>query len=124
MSSAISSVLVVDDEAAVRDSLVAIFKDEKVPHICAVGSAEEALEVMKKEPFTLIICDYKLKGMNGVAFMGRLRIKRDMTPILFITGVPDHDEVTQAATQLNAAFLGKPFTVSQLIGSVETLLAR
>ncbi len=120
----ISSLLIIDDEAAVRDSLVAIFKDQKVSRICAVASAEEAFGVMTAEPFTLIICDYKLKGMNGVAFMGRLRIKRDMTPILFITGVPDHDEVTQAAMQLNAGFLGKPFTIEQLLGSVETLLSR
>jgi DNA-binding response OmpR family regulator len=120
--SEISSVLIIDDEDLFRQSLVEIFKEERVPHICAVPSAEEAFQTLKNEPFSLIICDYFLKGMNGVAFMGRLRLKGDQTPILFISGVPDKSEVITAANQLNADFLPKPFSVSELLDAIQRLL--
>lgn len=118
----ISSVLIIDDEKDVRDLVSEIFKDQGVSHICAAASAEEALKILEEEPFSLIICDYKLTGMNGVAFMGKLRLKRDMTPILFITGDPHHEEVTRAVAQMKAGFLEKPFGISTLMSSVKKLL--
>ncbi len=119
---AIASVLIIDDEESVRQVLVEIFKEEGVAHICDVPSAEKGLEMLEKEPFTLIVCDYHLQGMNGIAFMGKLRVKGDRTPILLITGIPDKTPVMQAATQLNADFLAKPFSIPQLLGAVEKLL--
>ncbi|MBI4028048.1 MAG: response regulator [Verrucomicrobia bacterium] len=119
----ISSVLIIDDEDSVRQVLVDIFREEGVPHICDVPSAEKAMETLEREPFSLIICDYHLQGMNGIAFMGKLRVKGDQTPILLITGVPDKTPVMQAAMQLKADFLAKPFSISQLMGVVERLMS-
>ncbi len=79
--------------------------------------------MLDAEPFNLIICDYLLTGMHGVAFMGKLRLKGNLTPILFISGAPDKHEAIQAAAQLKASFLAKPFSISQLMASVEHLLA-
>ncbi len=121
--SPIPSVLIVDDENGVRESLSAIFQEHGSSRICAVPSAEEAFEVMKKEPFSLIICDYLLQGMNGVAFMGKLRMRGDLTPILFISGVPNNSEVIHAAEQLKTAFLAKPFRISELMEKAARLLA-
>jgi DNA-binding NtrC family response regulator len=120
----ISSLLIIDDEPDVRKALIDIFKHEGVSHICDVPSAEAGFEMLKKEPFSLIICDYRLPGVSGVVFMGKLRLQGDRTPILLITGAPDKDPAFQAASQMRVDFLAKPFTIPALLSVVESLMER
>jgi len=117
-----SSLLIIDDEPGIRHSLTDIFRQEGVTHIREVGTAEEGLQVLAEEPFSLIICDHRLTGMTGLAFTGKLRTLGDQTPILLITGVPNKESVMQAAAQLRVRFLAKPFTIHQLMSEVEHLM--
>ena len=118
----ISSVLVIDDDELARQSLVDIFKDEGVSHIRAVASAEEALKVVAEEPFAVIVCDFKLPGMNGLSFMGKLRLKGVATPLLLISGLPDKAPVIAAAAGLNTQFLPKPFTPTELLEAIDCVI--
>ncbi len=122
--SSVASVLIVDDDDLVRASLTAVFQKEKVARITAVASAEEAFKMLDVEPFSVIICDYELPGINGVVFVGRLRLKKDMTPVLFISGSIAAEKITQAASRLMAGFLQKPFSVQDLLSSVESLVTQ
>jgi len=117
-----SSILIIDDDSDVRMSLSELFKSKGASHIREATSAEEGFRILEEEPFSLIICDHHLPGMTGLAFMGKLRLKHDQTPILIITGVENKDPVKQAASQLKAGFLGKPFSSAQLFEAVEILL--
>lgn len=120
----ISSLLIIDDELEVRKALVDIFQQKGVSRISDVPSAEEALKILNEEPFSLIICDYRLPGITGVAFMGKLRLKGDQTPILLITGVADKAPVFKAANQMKVEFLAKPFTISALLAVTDDLMSR
>jgi len=60
--------------------------------------------------------------MTGIAFMGKLRMKGDQTPLLIITGVPNKDLVMHAANALKVGFLAKPFTITDLMVAVENLM--
>jgi two-component system, chemotaxis family, chemotaxis protein CheY len=117
-----TSVLIIDDEASVRQSLVDVFTTSGSSHVREASSAEEAFLILQEEPFSLIICDHRLPGITGLAFMGKLRLQQDMTPILIISGVPNKDEIKHAASQLKAAFLAKPFTTTELRARIEELL--
>ena len=119
----ISSVLIIDDDAALRQTLADIFKREKVSIIGQAANAEDAFKQLKEEPYALIICDYQLPGMNGIAFLGKLRIGGDKTPVLLITGVPDKTPVIAAAQQMKVDFLAKPFTITALLAVIEKLMS-
>ena len=57
-------VLVVDDEAPVRDLFSDLLKKEKCVVQC-VSSGEESLEAIKKENFDIVLLDIKLSGISG-----------------------------------------------------------
>jgi DNA-binding response OmpR family regulator len=117
-----SSILIIDDDAALRQTLVEIFRKQKISVIGEAATAEEGFQRLKEEPYSLIICDYQLPGLNGIAFLGKLRISGDQTPVLLITGVPDKTLVIAAAHQMKVDFLAKPFTMSALLAVVEKLM--
>ena len=76
----ISSLLIIDDELDVRKTLINIFQQEGVSRISDVPSAEEALKILNEEPFSLIICDYRLPGITGVGFMGSCDLREIKRP--------------------------------------------
>lgn len=118
-----SSILIIDDDAALRQTLVDVFKKHKVAVIGEAATADEGFQRLKEEPYSLIVCDYQLPGLNGIAFLGKLRISGDQTPVLLITGVPDKTPVIAAAQQMKVDFLAKPFTMSALMAVVEKLIS-
>jgi DNA-binding NtrC family response regulator len=119
----VSSLLIIDDDSMIRRSLVELFQEKGTSHIREAASAEEGFRILEEEPFALIICDHHLPGMTGLAFMGKLRLKHDQTPILLITGIENKEPVKQAVNQLKAGFLAKPFSSEQLFEAVEVLLS-
>ena len=77
-------VLVVDDEAPVRDLLSDLLKREgcKVS-ICATG--EEALELLKKDTFEVVLLDIKLPGISGLEVLKNIRDTDKSLPVIMIT---------------------------------------
>ena len=61
-------ILLVDDDELIRDSLSMAFKNRYCAFI-ACESAEEALQVLGSDGFDIIISDFKLPGMDGLAFL-------------------------------------------------------
>lgn len=118
----VSSVLIVDDEPSMRSTLAEIFSLHGASHIRVAGSAEEALNLLEEEPFSLIICDHRLPGMSGLAFLGKIRLQKDQTPMILITGMDHDDSLKTSANQLKAGFLEKPFSPDQLIAAAEQVL--
>lgn len=109
------TVLVVDDEAGVRELVRFALKDQGY-HVFVAGTADEALALCgaAADPLDLLILDLDLNGKNshGLAeAMGRLR---PGLPVLFISGQPSAKPV--------AAFLGKPFTLRVLVQRVREMV--
>ena len=84
MSSAIR-VLVVDDDPAVRASLVAFLEDEGFA-LRACGSVGEALDVLAREEFDVAMVDLRLGEMNGETFILLARQARANLRFLIFTG--------------------------------------
>src|SRR5947209_8240119 len=66
-----TSILVVDDEPIIRDSL-AEFLGQEGFSVAACASAEEALAQAAKESFDIALCDVQLPGLDGIALLDRL----------------------------------------------------
>ena len=119
--SSIPSVLVIDDEASVLDVLDQLFSALGISRVRRARSAEEALKILKTEQFTIIVSDYRLEGMDGVAFVERLRATGNSTPVLMLSGAPDKTGVIRATRQPRVDFFPKPFQLQQLVDAMERL---
>ena len=117
------SVLVIDDDDSVRRVLVMILESEGVPRIEQATSAEEAVEKLKVERFSIIVSDYRLGGASGVDMLEQLRKNENQTPVLLISGIPNLSGGIRASIHKHVDFIAKPFTIGELVTAMERLLA-
>jgi CheY-like chemotaxis protein len=110
-------VLVVDDEPDIRTSISLILKMEGY-RVVTASHAGAALELLEKEPPDLILSDFMMPWMNGRDFI--LQVRRGEAtrhvPAILMSGV------TPDGPQPWDAFLRKPMDISELFGTIETLL--
>ncbi len=114
-------ILVVEDEAPLREIIVDLLKE----HHLDVTSAEngvQALERVKKEEFTLIVSDIKMPEMSGLELLSQAQPFLHCTPVVFITAFGDHANI-MAALRLGAFdFIKKPFDDEEVICVVDRAL--
>ncbi len=119
----IPSIMVIDDNAETLTALAELLTALGARKVCQVGSAEEALEILKTESFSIILSDYRLEGMDGVQFVERLRETGNQTPVVMLSGAPDKQGVIRATRHQHVDFFPKPFCLGELNGTMERLLA-
>ncbi|HNW39821.1 MAG TPA: response regulator [Candidatus Omnitrophota bacterium] len=108
-------ILVVDDEPPVRDLLEDLFKKEDcVPVTC--GSGEEALALLKKETFDVVLLDIKLSGISGLDVLKDIREKYSDLPVVMITGFGFDEELIGKSKQFGCCgYIGKNMPVAEII---------
>jgi two-component system nitrogen regulation response regulator NtrX len=110
-------ILVIDDEAAIRDSLKMILEYEDYDFLGA-SSGPEGVALVKRESPDLVVLDIKMPGMNGLETLAELRKVDETVPVAMISG---HGTITDAmqATRLGAFdFIEKPFTSERVLVTV------
>jgi two-component system nitrogen regulation response regulator NtrX len=109
-------VLVVDDEPGIRQSLSGILEDEGFS-ADAVGSGEECLEVLQRQPYDLVLLDIWLPGLDGLATLERIQeIPPGDRPAVVVISGHGSIETAVRATKLGAFdFLEKPLTIQKVI---------
>ncbi|MBI4246414.1 MAG: response regulator [Candidatus Rokubacteria bacterium] len=80
---------------------------------------DQALELIRQEPFDLVIVDYKMPEMNGFEVFEQARALRPDMKFMLLTGHGTSDVVEDATDMGFDAILLKPFTREQLRGAVE-----
>jgi CheY-like chemotaxis protein len=115
-------VLVVDDEASVRD-LQNRMLSQAGYDVHTVDDAGKALQWIREEqPVDLVIADVNMPEMNGDEMARRIRALRPDLKILFVTGFSDTLFASQSTLWEDQAFLDKPFTKAGLLEAVSLLL--
>ena len=105
-----ATILVVDDNATMRDLLVdTLDAIGYVPTGASDGS--EALQKLKEQKFDLMITDIMMPGIDGIALLKEVRKDYPNLPVLFITGVASPEVVDRASPD---GFLAKPFRISHI----------
>jgi CheY-like chemotaxis protein len=120
---AFDSVLIVDDNRDSLSLLGQLLGALGAKRVYPVASAEEALEVLQEESFSIILADYRLEGMDGLEFLNRLRSSGNATPVMILSGAPDKQEIVRASSHERVDFFPKPFRIAELTGAMERLLA-
>ena len=80
-----ATILVVDDEAHIRQSIEKALTKEGYT-VLQAGHGEHALEIMRERPINLAICDLRMPVMDGIQFLKAARAMRPETEVLIMTG--------------------------------------
>jgi DNA-binding NtrC family response regulator len=115
--SALPPVLVVDDEKNMRLSLQTVLKDEGYT-ARAVESAEEALQLLSREEFFMVITDARLGGMSGYEFLRKIHAQRSELPALMLTAYATPKLAVEAIKAGAIDYLAKPFAPEELLHAV------
>jgi two-component system response regulator (stage 0 sporulation protein F) len=84
---------------------------------------ETAVELMRKEPFDLMVLDYKMPGMTGFEVFQQARALHRGMAVVLVTGHGTPEIINEAHRMGFDAILLKPFTSDELRGTVEKVLA-
>ncbi len=118
-----NKILVVDDEADIRDILQFNLENAGFAVDCA-ASAEEALEMLA-EDHSMILLDVMMHGMSGFQMARILREERgDQTPIIFLTAKDTQDDLLTGFSAGADDYIPKPFSIQEVIARVNALLRR
>ena len=116
-------VLVVDDEKNMRLSLQAMLGDEGYESR-AVESAEEALTLLSREKFFMVLTDAHLTGMTGYDLLGRMRTAHPEIPALMITAYATPKLAVEAIKSGAIDYLSKPFEPEELLHAISRCAER
>jgi DNA-binding response OmpR family regulator len=110
-------VLVVDDEAEIR-SVLARFLDLLGYRADEAASGRQALEMLKRIPYDVIVLDICLPGMDGVEVMHHARQVRPDLPIILLTGHATLESAVAAVKAQAADYLFKPASMRDLATAI------
>jgi len=103
------AILVVDDEEVILRTLKHVLNDDRFT-VYTTTSDKEALNLVEKLPFDLVICDYNLDGANGIDTILKIKEKIHDIASILITGYGDDETVIDAFTRGRVDYyINKPF---------------
>ena len=107
------SIMIVDDEAIVRESLFHWFK--KYGHVVETASSSfEALEKLETYPFQLLFVDIKMPGMDGIELLEKVKEEYPDTLVIIITAYGSIESAVKAMRIGATDYLLKPFKPDQI----------
>ncbi|MEJ2183728.1 MAG: NAD(P)H-dependent oxidoreductase subunit E [Nitrospirota bacterium] len=117
MEEAKGNVLVVDDEPVVLKSCERVLGLHGYG-VTATTSPGEALSLVERDSFDLVITDMRMPEMDGMEFIRQVRQKRPQMNVIVITGYPSQENLKEALGMRIVDYLPKPFSPSLLLESV------
>jgi len=116
-----SRILVIDDEAAIRDSLRMTLEYEGYEFLGA-ATGQEGLALAEREAPDLVLLDVKMPGMDGIEVLERLRNMNDQLPIVVISGHGTISTAVEATKKGAWDFIEKPFASERVLVSLRNAL--
>ena len=123
MSEATPTVVVIDDDSAIRESLKSLFRSVGID-VQALASVSEFVNSERPEGPSCLILDVRLPGKSGLDLQRELAAANTRLPIIFITGHGDIHMSVRAMKDGAIEFLTKPFRDQDLLDAVQLGLAR
>ena len=107
------SILIVDDEESVRDSLYNWFIEDGY-HVERAQDAKKALSMLESEIFDIILADIKMPGMDGLEMLKRIKALRKDSIVIIMTAFATVDTAVQALKDGAFDYVTKPFDPDDL----------
>src|SRR6476659_1329829 len=114
-------ILVIDDEAAIRDSLRMTLEYEGY-EFSGAATGQEGLALAERDPPDLVLLDVKMPGMDGLEVLDRLRATTDAVPVIVVSGHGTISTAVEATKKGAFDFIEKPFASDRVLVSVRNAL--
>jgi len=114
-------ILVVDDEASIRDLLAKTLALAEYD-VDVSPDGRSALERMRMYPYDLLIADLKMPGMDGLTVIREAKRFNADLPVIIITGFSTESSAIEAVNLGVAGYLTKPFRVPQVLAAAARAL--
>jgi len=116
-------ILVVDDEPTVRDTITMVLKFEG-HEVETAGSGLEALAIIQREKFDLILTDYAMPLMTGEELAAAVKALLPKQPVGMITAYADEFQASGEPLNVTDFLLKKPFALTELRAAVARALQK
>jgi len=115
-------VLVVDDEVGIRYIFNEFLKKESYAVKC-VSSGEEALDLINRGDFDVVLLDIILQGMSGLEVLKKIKDIKPNLPVVMITGFGYDEELIAKSRELGCCgYLSKNIPISDIISNFKLLI--
>jgi PAS domain S-box-containing protein len=117
------SVLVVDDEAVVRETLADMLAD--LDHkVVTADSGRDAVEKISLDDFDIVFTDLAMPEMDGWETAREIRKQRPELPVVLVTGYGATAQPPSGEVDLVAGIIGKPFDFDQVTGTIARVVVQ
>src|SRR5919109_1689602 len=117
------SILIIDDEAAIRESLETLLEMDGYS-IAVAENAEEGLARIAERPFDLVLLDLALPDRSGMEVLREIRERDSQLAVIMITAYGTVENAVQAMQNGAANFIQKPWDNEKLLADVRIAVAR
>ncbi len=117
------SILIVDDEALIRDNLASLLERSGF-NVAVAVDGQDALNKLGHVGADLIVLDVLMPRMDGRETLRQLRQNRNWIPVILLTQVGDAAERAMALEEGADDYLNKPFDAHELIARIKSVLRR
>jgi two-component system chemotaxis response regulator CheY len=113
-------ILIVDDAASMRTLTKAILRESGFAHVMDVPGGREALMMMAKVKFNVVICDGNMPGMSGIELYQAVKDddKLATPPWIMLTSSSEGEKVKEAISVGITSYIVKPFKPDNLINQL------
>ena len=116
-------ILIVDDEETIRLALRKFLRSRGY-EVEIAGSGDQAMEILERESFALMLCDVRMPGLTGVQVVPLAREKDRDLAIIMLTAVNDAATATEVLASGASDYLMKPVELADLQQAVDRALAK
>ncbi len=117
-----AQILVVDDENSMREFLEIMLSKEGY-HVAAAAGGLEAVDLLKKEDFDLVITDIRMKGVDGLEVLKKCKELHPNTVVIMISAYASTSTAVEAMKWGAYDYLPKPFKLREIKGVIRDALA-
>jgi two-component system response regulator AtoC len=117
-----ATVLIVDDDVAIRETLAELLSASNECH--TADRAEQALAYLDVENYDVVLTDISMPGLSGREVLIRVQQNHPATPVIVISGNAKTEAVTELLAMGAFAYLTKPFRIEDVEDTVIRAIAR
>jgi CheY-like chemotaxis protein len=118
----LKTILVVDDEAPFRNILGSVLQNEGY-RVDTASDGDEALEVLEKKRFNLILLDIHMERVDGFEVLKIVKEKYAETKVIMLTGFSELTNIIKSQKMGAEAFISKPYDLVDLLQTIQKILS-
>jgi DNA-binding NtrC family response regulator len=123
LASGLARILVIDDEAAIRESLEVLLTLEGYA-VTMAADGEEGMKILDQDSFDLLLLDLALPGQSGLELLPQIKERHPELPVIMITAYGTVDNVVDAVRAGAENFVQKPWDNEKLLADIRSAVAR